>query len=244
VISFKNLSNLQSFQQLLNVPFIELVIMNLLKFKVSPIILLLFYLFYEFSYSDCSPYRTFVKKQQNPPFEYQTLKELELNESLTNNSVIDESLKLKEKIRFALSKLTDLKQCDLIFLLDSSASIGYKNFLSFLRFLKRFIANFNISYNGTRIAVISFSSKEQVAQKIDYISRPSIDINKCKIFQEDLTHFAHTQYFGGATYTFGALSSAKVRPNISLYNRLSISLVISFRMSSDIHVQVHKKSLF
>ncbi len=186
------------------------------------LILLLFYLFYEFSYSDCSSYRPIIKRIKNVSYKYQEpLKELELNKKFSNHSVINENFEeLREKIGVAISKLTHLKQSDLIFLLDSSASIGHKNFISFLRFIKRLIENFNISYNGTRIAIISFSSKEQVSRKLDYISRPVIDLNKCKIFQEDLPLIAFRQYFGGGTYTFGALNTAKVRIKFFIQNTI------------------------
>lgn len=53
-------------------------------------------------------------------------------------------------------------QLDIVFLIDASASIGDKNFLSELKFVKKLLADLSISENETRVAVITFSDEDKV----------------------------------------------------------------------------------
>lgn len=54
------------------------------------------------------------------------------------------------------------KKMDIVFLIDSSSSVGKSNFLSELRFVIKFLSDFNVSFNYTRVAVVTFSSQEQI----------------------------------------------------------------------------------
>lgn len=49
-----------------------------------------------------------------------------------------------------------------MFLIDASSSMGDENFLSELKFVKKLLADFTISVNETRVAVITFSDPDKV----------------------------------------------------------------------------------
>lgn len=54
------------------------------------------------------------------------------------------------------------KRVDLVFLIDSSSSVGKTNFLSEIKFVKKMLADFNVSYNYTRVAIVTFSSQGKI----------------------------------------------------------------------------------
>lgn len=54
------------------------------------------------------------------------------------------------------------KRMDIVFLIDSSSSVGKNNFHSELKFVKKFLSDFNVSFNHTRIAIVTFSSKGKI----------------------------------------------------------------------------------
>lgn len=54
---------------------------------------------------------------------------------------------------------------ELVFLVDSSSSVGATNFLDELKFVKKLLADFTVSYNQTRVAVITFSSQDRVSSQ-------------------------------------------------------------------------------
>lgn len=54
------------------------------------------------------------------------------------------------------------KKMDIIFLIDSSSSVGKSNFHSELRFVIKFLSDFNVSYNYTRVSILTFSSQEKI----------------------------------------------------------------------------------
>ena len=100
------------------------------------------------------------------------------------------------------------KQVDIIFLVDSSASVGMKNFLEELKFVRKLLADFTVDRNHTRVAVVTFSSRTRVLRQVDYISGPLDGKHKCSLLEEALPSI---QYVGGGTYTLGAILEAKVR---------------------------------
>ncbi len=53
-------------------------------------------------------------------------------------------------------------QVELVFLVDSSASVGAENFFNELKFVKKLLADFTVSTETARVAVITFSSKNRV----------------------------------------------------------------------------------
>lgn len=54
------------------------------------------------------------------------------------------------------------KRVDLVFLIDSSSSVGKSNFMSEIKFVKKMLADFNVSYNFTRVAIVTFSSQGKI----------------------------------------------------------------------------------
>lgn len=106
------------------------------------------------------------------------------------------------------------KQVDLIFLVDSSASVGPQNFLDELKFVKKLLADFTVDQNHTRVSVITFSSRQKVIRQVDYLSNPGPTKHKCALLAEVIPQI---QYAGGGTFTLGAFLEAKVSqiyPNI------------------------------
>lgn len=57
------------------------------------------------------------------------------------------------------------KRLDLVFLIDSSSSVGKANFMSEIKFVKKMLADFNVSYNYTRVAIVTFSSRGKIVSK-------------------------------------------------------------------------------
>lgn len=56
------------------------------------------------------------------------------------------------------------RQLDLIFLIDSSSSVGENNFKSEIKFVKKLLSDVTVDYNHTRIAIVVFSSKNYVVR--------------------------------------------------------------------------------
>lgn len=56
------------------------------------------------------------------------------------------------------------KKMDIIFLIDSSSSVGKSNFHSELRFVIKFLSDFNVSFNYTRVSILTFSSQEKIVR--------------------------------------------------------------------------------
>ncbi|XP_054276634.1 sushi, von Willebrand factor type A, EGF and pentraxin domain-containing protein 1-like [Macrosteles quadrilineatus] len=100
---------------------------------------------------------------------------------------------------------------ELVFLVDASSSVGAENFQSELQFVKKLLADFSVSYNHTRVAIVSFASIGQVVREVDLMSGPS-EQEKCSVFHHKV------KYSGGGTYTLGAMLEAQdilshARPN-------------------------------
>lgn len=54
------------------------------------------------------------------------------------------------------------KKMDIVFLIDSSSSVGKSNFRSELKFVTKFLSDFNVSFNYTRVSIVTFSSQEKI----------------------------------------------------------------------------------
>lgn len=100
------------------------------------------------------------------------------------------------------------KQVDIIFLVDSSASVGRKNFRDEIKFVRKLLADFTVDYNHTRVSVITFSSRSKVKKQIDYIGDPNVNNHKCLLMENDVPNI---RYYGGGTFTLGAILKAKVK---------------------------------
>lgn len=95
---------------------------------------------------------------------------IQQNENVTNQLRIDEIHAVDARIHelSAVLKQTihrirqQYKKMDIIFLIDSSSSVGKSNFHSELRFVIKFLSDFNVSYNYTRVSILTFSSQEKI----------------------------------------------------------------------------------
>lgn len=132
----------------------------------------------------------------------------------SSNLVVDQTSKNKvENLGFVLKKHIHLlrrssdTQVDLIFLIDSSASVGRTDFQNELKFVRKLLSDFTVDNNHTKISVITFSSKRFVLRQIDYITPQREEKNKCTLIDNDLPKI---RYKGGGTYTRGAFREAKV----------------------------------
>lgn len=109
------------------------------------------------------------------------------------------------------------QKVELVFLVDSSASVGAENFFNELKFVKKLLADFTVSAEAARVAVVTFSSKNRVVRHIDHVS-PLNDKgsssddgggdqrHKCRLLEQELPAIGYT---GGGTYTLGALLEAQ-----------------------------------
>ena len=91
-------------------------------------------------------------------------------------------------------------EVDLVFLVDSSASVGADNFYNEIKFIRKLLADFTVSHNTTRVVVITYSSVSQVMKQVDHITRPNEDQHKCKLFEDEIVSIT---YNSGGTYTLG-----------------------------------------
>ncbi|KAK2725235.1 hypothetical protein QYM36_001622 [Artemia franciscana] len=105
-----------------------------------------------------------------------------------------------------LLRSTPNQRIELVFLVDSSASVGSENFFNELKFVKKLLADFTVSYDTTRVSVVTFSSKNRVVRHIDHITNASLNNHKCKLLEEEIPAIGYT---GGGTYTLGAVLEAQ-----------------------------------
>ena len=94
-----------------------------------------------------------------------------------------------------------------MFLIDNSGSVGSEHFADELNFVRKLLADFTVDMHTTRVAVISFSSKNKIVRHIDHLLHSDEHHHKCSLLEEELHK---VKYTGGGTYTYGALTEAKV----------------------------------
>lgn len=94
-----------------------------------------------------------------------------------------------------------------MFLVDASASVGGENFQSELNFVRKLLSDFTVAPETTRVAVVSFSSQNNIIRHVDQISRAEESNHKCRLLNQQLVNLS---YSGGGTYTRGALLDALV----------------------------------
>ncbi|CAH1105370.1 unnamed protein product [Psylliodes chrysocephalus] len=95
---------------------------------------------------------------------------------------------------------------DIVFLIDSSSSIGEHNFKSELKFVKKLLSDVIVDYNHTRVAVVAFSSSNNILKNVDEIGKASKNYSKCSLLTKQLKSI---KFKGGDTFTLGALKKAK-----------------------------------
>jgi hypothetical protein len=97
---------------------------------------------------------------------------------------------------------------ELVFLVDESSSVGPVNFLNELKFVRTLLSDFPVVSTATRVAVVTFSSKNNVVARVDHISSRRAHQHKCALLSRELPAIT---YRGGGTYTKGAFQQAAVR---------------------------------
>lgn len=96
--------------------------------------------------------------------------EMNILEKTTKKITIDEARAAEIKVQELSAVLKNTihsirqqyKKMDIVFLIDSSSSVGKSNFQSELRFVIKFLSDFNVSFNYTRVSVVTFSSKDKI----------------------------------------------------------------------------------
>lgn len=98
------------------------------------------------------------------------------------------------------------KRLDIVFLIDSSSSVGKVNFESEIKFVKKLLSDFPVSYEYTRVAIVTFSSQAKIFRHVDQISKPSQLNDKCMLLNHQINTIA---FSGGGTHTYGAFEESK-----------------------------------
>ncbi|GAA6094258.1 sushi, von Willebrand factor type A, EGF and pentraxin domain-containing protein 1 isoform X1 [Tachysurus ichikawai] len=109
---------------------------------------------------------------------------------------------------------------ELVFLVDESSSVGATNFRNELHFVRKMLSDFPVASEATRVALITFSSKNHVLTRVDYISAPKAHQHKCALFNKEIPAIT---YRGGGTYTRGAFQRAAVSVwtcSMCVYNQI------------------------
>lgn len=88
----------------------------------------------------------------------------EFEQQKHENDVIREQLEvMSATFRKTINKMKmKHKKIEMVFLVDSSSSVGKENFLNEISFVKRLLSDFNVSFNYTRVALITFSSRSKI----------------------------------------------------------------------------------
>lgn len=76
--------------------------------------------------------------------------------TLSNNSS-----RTVDFLRKKIKAMQENKKNDLVFLIDSSFSVGNANFRSEVKFVRKVLNGFKVSFNFTRVAVVPFSSSKR-----------------------------------------------------------------------------------
>ena len=63
---------------------------------------------------------------------------------------------------------------DVAFIVDSSGSIGRRNWAKMLEFIKEMVKAFNVGADKTHIAVVAYSTNAKVEFKFDALTGPSV----------------------------------------------------------------------
>ena len=107
-------------------------------------------------------------------------------------------------------KYDNKRPTELIFIIDSSKSVGDKNFSMMIGFVRSMLSDIEVDTNSTRVSVITYSSPSRVNRHLDYLQpnlREGYDLrNKCSL-KYDLDKIP---YDGGQTYTLGGFLEGQV----------------------------------
>lgn len=114
--------------------------------------------------------------------------------------------RLGRTFRSRVRRLRELSdRLELVFLVDESSSVGQTNFLNELKFVRKLLSDFPVVSTATRVAIVTFSSKNNVVARVDYISTSRAHQHKCALLSREIPAIT---YRGGGTYTMGAFQQA------------------------------------
>ena len=102
---------------------------------------------------------------------------------------------------------TPNQRVELVFLVDSSTTVGPGNFANELIFVRKLLADFTVDQRTTRVALVTFSSQDRVVRHVDHLGQSDDVHNKCSLLEEEL---GRIRYTGGGTDTLGAFQEAEV----------------------------------
>jgi hypothetical protein len=85
----------------------------------------------------------------------------------TENDVIKVQLdKMSVTFKKIINKIKmKHKRIEMVLLVDSSSSVGKENFANEISFVKRLLSDFNVSFNYTRVALVTFSSRSKIVSR-------------------------------------------------------------------------------
>lgn len=107
------------------------------------------------------------------------------------------------------------KKIDVVFLLDASSSVGKNSFISELKFVRKFLSDFNVSYNYTRVSLVTFSSQGKIVSTWNIVIWTLCDRFGC--------HFSEGS--SGMLTTFRKPANTMINANCCTINyRKSVSL--------------------
>lgn len=92
-------------------------------------------------------------------FHQNTINTMDVELAAAEKKVREQSAVLKQTIHRIRQQY---KKMDIVFLIDSSSSVGKSNFQSELKFVTKFLSDFNVSFNYTRVSILTFSSHENI----------------------------------------------------------------------------------
>lgn len=91
-----------------------------------------------------------------------TIKTISVDDALAAESKVHE---LSAVLKITIHRIRQqYKKMDIVFLIDSSSSVGKSNFRSELKFVTKFLSDFNVSFNYTRVSIVTFSSQEKIVR--------------------------------------------------------------------------------
>lgn len=121
------------------------------------------------------------------------------------------------------------KPADIVFVLDSSSSIPFKDFLKELNFTKNVVDLFDIGEDKTRVGLISFSTSV----------KPEIGLGQYNSKDDLIENIKRVQFLGGNTNTGEALAYVKTKafPDKQA-NRPRIAIVLTDGQSNNVESTV------
>lgn len=96
-------------------------------------------------------------------FNFGEKKLAKLNKSNLENDIIKSKVDvLGEVFKKNIDSLKSRGKLDIVFLIDASSSVGEENFKSEIKFVKKLLSDVTVDFDHTRIAIVTFSSKDDV----------------------------------------------------------------------------------